>query len=449
MARKKPEAGSKSRRDVLVGAAASAALFGVPGLGGAAASPGAGLASARSPWLNDKGHLKIGLLWSLTGNLSVVERASRDVALFWIDRVNRDGGVAGLKIEPVVVDAKSDVKAYREGALHLINEEGVLAIFGGYTSASRRAVMPLIELNDGLLFYPAFYPGRECWQRIVCTGPIANQHSFDLVPFMCERFGNRVFFVGSNNVRSQESNRNVKMWLTAIGGRVVGESYIPVGHGDFALTFRDIQREGPDWIFSTVVGESDVLFRHAYAKAGFKPDQLPTASLSTSEIEVKIMGHDLGEGHYVSAPYFQSIESESNRRFIGAFLESSHGGSGVTHFTMEETYLSCLYFQKAVEKIVSEKGVEALSPSAVRNACGGLSLSGEESPEGAVQIDPRNFNSWLTPRIGRFRSDGQVEIVAERKEIVSPEPFYLYPSRGECRSDGLHLPHGYVVKSAS
>ena len=357
--------------------------------------------------------------------------------------------MAGLEVEPVVVDASSDVKAYREGALHLMTEEKVLAIFGGYTSASRRAVMPLVELNESLLFYPAFYPGRECWQRIVCTGPIANQHSFDLVPFMCARFGPRVFFVGSNNVRSQESNRNAKKWLSRIGGQVIGESYIPVGHGDFSQAFSKIERDSPDWIFSTVVGESDVLFRRAYARAGFKPDRLPTASLSTSEIEVKIMGHDLGEGHYVSAPYFQSIESACNRQFVSDFLASSYGTSGVTHFTMEETYLSFLYFQKAVENIVGDRGAAALNPTALRNACAGLSLTEEESPEGPVQIDPRNFNSWLMPRIGRFTSKGQVEIISQRKEMVAPEPFNIYPSRGECLADGLHLPHGYVVKSAS
>ena len=170
-----------SRRHVLSGALACAASLAMPGIASSNAAPR--LRSATG--LCERGRLKVGLLWSLTGNLSVIERASRDVALFWVDKVNRDGGVAGLKVEPIIVDAKSDIKAYREGALRLMNDEKVLALFGGYTSASRRAVMPLIELNRGLLFYPASYAGRECWQRIVCTGPVANQHSLDLIPFMC------------------------------------------------------------------------------------------------------------------------------------------------------------------------------------------------------------------------------------------------------------------------
>ena len=407
-------------------------------------------ASSEAPrWLSKAGALRIGLLWSLTGSLSLVEKASRDVALFWVEKVNRAGGVAGFKIEPVIVDAKSDIKAYREGALHLMTREKVLAIFGGYTSASRRAVMPLVELNRGLLFYPASYPGRECWQRIVCTGPVANQQLYDLVPFMCERYGNRVYFMGSNNVRSHESNRNVKNLLAQIGGEVAGESYIPIGHGEFAEAFAAIRANSPDWIFSTVVGKSDLLFRAAYAQSGFSPGRLPTASLTTSEIEVNAMGHALGEGHYVSAPYFQSLGSESNRRFVEEFLASDHGSSGVTHYQMEETYLSFLYFQKSVEEIVREQGLAALGPKAVRDRCAGMALSAEISPEGSVKIDPNNFNSWLTPRIGRFNGGGQVDIVFEREAPVPPLPFLLYPTRGRCLADGLHLPHGQVVKSAS
>jgi urea transport system substrate-binding protein len=144
--------------------------------------------------------IKVGLLWSLTGHLSVIEKPSRDVALFWIDETNRRGGVAGFQIEPVIIDARSDMKAYREGILRLLLDDKVLATFGGYTSASRRAVMPLVTLHEGLFYYPTCYEGRECWQHIICTGPIANQHSFDLMPFMVRRYGKRAFFIGSNYV---------------------------------------------------------------------------------------------------------------------------------------------------------------------------------------------------------------------------------------------------------
>lgn len=396
-----------SRRRFVSAAAASTMILGAPSIVRAAHSssvPG-GLSAEKS--------LRIGILWSLTGGLAYIERTMRDVALFWADEVNRAGGIAGLKVDPVIVDAKSDIKAYREGVTHLIHDERVLAVFGGYTSASRRAIMPLVESSKSLLFYPAPYPGRECWQHIVCTGPLANQQSSDLIPFMCSRFGTRVYFIGSSNVMSRESNQNARRWLSLEGGDVVGESYIPVGWGDFSDAFTKIRAAAPDWVFSTVVGESDVYFRQTYGAAGFAPDTLPTASLTTSEVEVSEAGSDVCAGHFISAPYFQSVSSDSNRQFVRRFLTSPFGGSGVTHFNMEAAYRAFLCFHKATDNIVETKGVSGLNSVSLRDACGGISLSSHEAPQGSVRIDPDNFNSWLTPRIGRFNPHGQVDILFE------------------------------------
>lgn len=393
--------------------------------------------------------IKVGLLWSLTGHLSVIEKPSRDVACFWIEEINRAGGVAGFQIEPVIIDARSDMKAYRQGMLRLMLEEKVLATFGGYTSASRRAVMPLVTLHDSLFYYPTCYEGRECWQNIICTGPIANQHSFDLIPFMTNRYGKRAFFIGSNYVWARESNRNARRWLSDSGGELVGERYVPLGYAEFSDIFDDIRRKEPDWIFSTVVGDSDLYFRLAYAKAGFSPDKLPTASLTTSEIEVKSLGSAYGEGHILCAPYFQSLKGEANRRFVDAFLASRFGESGVTHYNMEETYLAFLYFRKAVEALISQYGYSSLTPANLRLMSRGLSLSERESPEGEVSLDRDNLNSWLTPKIGIFNSYGQIDLLWQRDSNMQPLPYLLYPERGICKSDGLHLPDGTIVKAAS
>lgn len=427
-------------------------------LAGYAASQLAAPALARRAWADNilaEVHigagpkLKVGLLWSLTGHLSVIERPSRDVALFWIDEINRAGGVAGFQIEPVIIDAQSDMKSYRQGILSLMLEDKVLATFGGYTSASRRAVMPLVTIHDGLFYYPTCYEGRECWQNIICTGPIANQHSFDLIPFMVRHFGNRAFFIGSNYVWARESNRNASRWLADIGGELVGERYIPLGHGDFEDIFAQIRKHQPDWVFSTIVGDSDLYFRRAYVRAGFSPDKLPTASLTTSEIEVKSLGAAYGEGHILCAPYFQSLKSNANRRFVESFLDSPFGDSGVTHYNMEETYLALVYFKKAVERIVSTYGVSELTPRNVRLASKGLGLSADESPEGEVYLDSYNLNSWLTPKIGRFNGAGQIDLLWESADKMPPMPYLLYPERGTCMPDGLHLPDGRIVKAAS
>jgi urea transport system substrate-binding protein len=403
----------------------------------------------RSPWVTKHGTIKIGLLWSLTGHLSVIEKPSRDVGLFWVDEVNKNGGIAGFKIEPVVIDAKSDMKTYRQGIHDLMLKETVLATFGGYTSASRRAVMPLVTLNNGLFYYPTCYEGRECWQHIICTGPIANQHSYDLIPYMVNNFGPRAYFIGSNYVWPRESNRNAKQWLENVDGELVGESYMPLGLGDFDPIFKNVKKLQPDWIFSTVIGDSDLLLRKNYIKAGFSPEKLPTASLTTSEMEVKLMGAEYGEGHILSAPYFQSLENKTNHRFVSEFLNSQYGKSGVTHYNMEETYLTFLYFKKAIERVVKEEGESAISPMKLRQHSAGLELTDHESPEGTVRIHAQNFNSWLTPKIGRFDANGQVDLLFKQNQLIPPNPYVLYPQRGECVANGLHLPNGKLIKAAS
>ncbi len=402
-----------------------------------------------SPWVARGAPIKIGMLWSLTGHLAVIEKPSVDVGLFWVDRVNAAGGLAGMPVEAVVIDAKSDMKSYREGLRYLVHEANVLATFGGYTSASRRAVMPLVELSRSLFYYPTCYEGRECWQHIICTGPIANQHSRDLIPFMVRNYGPRAYFVGSNYVWPIESNRVAERWLQEVGGHIVGEAYMPLGLDRFGPILEDVKKQSPDWIFSTVIGDSDLYFRKQYIEAGFRPDRLPTASLTTSEMEVRIMGTEYGEGHILSAPYFQSLDNATNHRFVESFLASPFGESGVTHYNMEETYLAFLFFQSAVERLVEDVGVARLSPTEVRRYSAGLRLSAQESPEGEVMIDPDNYNTWLTPKIGVFNARGQVDLLYEQTKPLRPEPYVLYPARGVCRSDGLHLPSGKIVKAAS
>ncbi len=436
--------GVLARRELLAAAVGSLAAGAIVGSGRSMAAK-----TVASPWVARNEPIRIGMLWSLTGHLSVIEKPSVDVGLFWIDRINAAGGLAGTPVEPVVIDAKSDMKSYREGLHYLVHDVNVLATFGGYTSASRRAVMPLVELSRSLFYYPTCYEGRECWQHIICTGPIANQHSRDLIPFMVRNYGPRAYFVGSNYVWPRESNRVAKRWLQDAGGQIVGEAYMPLGLDRFGPILDDVKKQAPDWIFSTVIGDSDLYFRKHYIRAGFRPDRLPTASLTTSEMEVRIMGTEYGEGHILSAPYFQSLDNATNHRFVDSFLNSAFGESGVTHYNMEETYLAFLFFQRAVERLFEDIGIARISPAEVRRYSAGLRLSARESPEGEVMIDPDNFNTWLTPKIGIFNTRGQVDLLYEQKKPIRPEPYVLYPDRGVCRSDGLHLPSGKIVKAAS
>ncbi|MBB6467994.1 urea transport system substrate-binding protein [Aminobacter lissarensis] len=405
-------------------------------------------ASAAQPWIAKGGTIKVGVLFSQSGPLAVVENDSTQVVRFAIDEINANGGVAGLQIEPVVIDAKSDIKIYSEKISQLILRDRVISTFGGYTSASRRAVAPIVMARDHLFYYPTCYEGRECTQNIINTGPLANQHSQDLIPFMVENFGKKVYLVGSNYIWPKESNKNAKVWLEKVGGEVVGEEYVPLGGSEFAPIFNKIRQAKPDFIFSTVIGDSDVAMHKQFLEEGFKADKLPIASLTTGEIEVRAMGAEAGAGHFLSAPYFQALDNPTNHRFVENYLKSPYGGGGVTHYNMEETYLAVYAWKAGLEKALAQAGdIEAVTPRMIRDASGGIVLDDDISPEGKVWIDPDNFNIWLKPKIGQCQGDGQFKIIRAAAEHVAPDPMSIYPERGVCKADGLHAPDGTIQKN--
>ncbi len=429
-----------SRRSILKGSLAGAAAVAAPSLW--IPNP------AHAAWIDKNDKIKVGVLFSQTGNLAVVENDSTQVVLYAIDEINRNGGVMGQEVEPVVIDAKSDIKVYSEKISQLILRDRVIATFGGYTSASRRAVAPIVMARDHLFYYPTCYEGRECTQNIICTGPLANQHSKDLIPFMVENFGKKVYLIGSNYIWPKESNKNAKIWLERAGGEVVGEDYVPLGGSEFTPIFNKVRQTEPSFIFSTVVGDSDIALHKQFLQEGFKADKMPIASLTTGEIETRAMGAEAGAGHFLSAPYFQTLENPTNEAFVEGYLSSKYGGGGVTHYNMEETYLSVYVWKAGLEKAAANAGdVEEVTPRMIRDSSGSVELGDDISPEGLVWIDPDNFNIWLKPKIGQCQSDGQFKVVKAAPEHVAPDPFSIYPERGVCKADGLLTPDGGIRKN--
>lgn len=427
-----------NRRNLLKKGAAGTALLAMPNV----------IPSAlhAAPWIKKNKTIKVGVLFSTTGGLAVIENDSTQVTLYAIDEINAAGGVAGMEVEPVVVDAKSDIKVYSEKISQLILRDRVVATFGGYTSASRRAVAPIIMKRDHLFYYPTCYEGRECTQNIVCTGPLANQHSFDLIPFMVKEFGPKVYLIGSNYIWPKESNKNAKEWLRRVGGEVVGEDYIPLGGSEFTPVFNKVRQQKPDFIFSTVVGDSDIAMHKQFLQEGFKSDKMPIAALTTGEIEIRAMGAEAGAGHFLSAPYFQTLQNPTNERFVDGYLSSKYGGGGVTHYNMEETYLSVYAFKYGVEKALAQSGdIEEITPRMIRDVTVGIEIPDEISPEGRVFFD-ETMHVHLKPKIGICGSDGQFTVVKAADEHVAPDPMSIYPERGVCKFDGLHAPDGTVTQ---
>ncbi len=391
--------------------------------------------------------IKVGVLFSLTGELAVPEADSTYVLQYAFDNINKAGGINGQMVEPVIVDAKSDFNVYSQRMKELILRDKVLAVFGCYTSASRKAVLPTVIQFDSLLYYPTCYEGAECVQNDICTGPLPNQHSRDLIPFMVKNFGKKVFFVGSNYVWPKESNKDAKVWLKNCGGELVGEEYVPLGGSEFTPVLNKIRQANPDFIFSTIVGSSTIAFYKQYKQAGFSADKMPIASLTTGEIETRAMGAEFGAGHFLSAPYFMALDNPTNHKFVDGFLSSKYNHSGVTHYNMEETYNSAYVFKAGLEKAIAQYGVDGVTSQNLRNASAGVTLDETISPEGKIWIDDQNFNTWLTPKIGQCQADGSFKIVAQSPSQIHPDPYFIYPDLGVCTASGLKAPDGTIRKS--
>lgn len=200
-------------------------------------------------------------------------------------------------------------------------QEKVNTIFGCYMSSSRKAVLPVVEKWNKLLFYPTLYEGFEFSANIIYTGAAPNQNSVQLADFMTSSFGARVYLIGSDYIYPYESNRIMReLVLQHPEGEILGERYLPLmaTEVDYRAVMEDVRNKRPDFIFSTVVGDSTAQLYRAYADAGFNPKEIPIASLTTSEAEIAQMGFDVAAGHFTSAPYFQSIQSVANQRCLAS-----------------------------------------------------------------------------------------------------------------------------------
>jgi branched-chain amino acid transport system substrate-binding protein len=372
----------------------------------------------------DDGPIRVGVLFSETGVTSTIGHSQLQGTLLAIDEVNAAGGVEGREIVPVICDAQSNPARYALLAEQLITDEKVNVIFGCYMSSSRKAVLPVIEKWNKLLFYPTLYEGFEFSNNIIYTGAAPNQNSVQLAEFMTANFGGRVYLIGSNYIYPYESNRIMADLVSQRpGSKKLAERYVPLdaGMADFDAIMQDIRLQRPDFIFSTVVGDSTASLYRAYAEAGFDPEVMPIASLTTSEAEISQMGWSVAAGHYTSAPYFQSIDSDSNRDCL-ARLRRRFGSACVPNLCWEAAYFQMHMFANAMRESGSDE-IAAIMPQ--------LLGSEFEAPQGRVRIDPSNHHTCLYPRIGRAEETGQFKIVREARRPVHPDPYLVTHSLGD------------------
>lgn len=369
--------------------------------------------------------VRIGVLFSKTGDISTIETSLLMGTQFAVDKINQAGGIGGRELEVIYYNPESSPGQYRVLAEQLISRDKINVIFGCYLSSTRKAVLPIVEKWNKLLFYPTLYEGFECSSNVIYTGAAPNQNSLQLAEFMTFNYGPRVYLVGSDYIYPYESNRIMGNLVQQFpGGGKVGERYVPLGAGydHFAEIITDIKRVKPDFIFSTVVGNSTKHLYQAYADAGLNPRIMPIASLTTLESEVTQMGHDIADGHITSAPYFQSIDTQNNHTCLEEFRRL-YGTDICPNAGWEAAYFQVHLFAQAMT-LAGSDSIDELMPY--------LLGSEFDAPQGRVRIDPTNHHTCLYPRIGVFDADdGQFTIIRQATRAVTPDPYLISHSLGE------------------
>ena len=358
--------------------------------------------------------IKVGLLHSLSGTMSISETTVRDAELMAIDEINAAGGVMGKQLVPVVEDGASDWPTFAEKARKLLQEDQVAVIFGCWTSASRKAVLPVVEENNGLLFYPVQYEGLEQSPNIVYTGATTNQQIVPAVDYLLGEGKTRFYLLGSDYVFPRTSNTIIKAQLEAAGAETVGEEYLPLGGTDFTSILLNIQQAAPDVIFNTLNGDSNVAFFKQFTDAGYTAETLPVLSVSIAEEEVGGIGIDNIVGQLTAWNYYQTVDTPENTTFVEAF-KAKYGENRVTSDPMEAGYFGVYLWKAAVEKA----GSTAVDDVRAAIQSGEISYA---APEGLVSLDGVTQHTVKPVRIGVIREDGLIDTLSATEPVV-PDPY--------------------------
>lgn len=359
--------------------------------------------------------IKVGILHSLSGTMAISEKSVVDAEQLAIKEINAAGGVLGKKIEAIVEDGASNWDTFKEKATKLIDQDKVSTVFGCWTSASRKNVLPVFENKDHMLWYPVQYEGQECSKNIFYTGAAPNQQIEPAVEWLLKEKGKKFFLVGSDYVFPRTANTIIKAQLEAKGGETVGEDYLPLGNTEVTPIISKIKAALPDGgvIFNTLNGDSNVAFFKQMQGAGLGPDKYPVMSVSVAEEEVKAIGVEFLKGHYASWNYFQSVDTPANKKFVEAF-KKEYGADRVTNDPMEASYIMVYLWKQAVEKAGTFEDLEK-----VRMAAYGQTF---DAPEGMVTMNKNHHLSKFV-RIGEIAEDGQFKIVSESPQAVEPLPW--------------------------
>lgn len=356
----------------------------------------------------------VGQLHSATGTMAISETGSIQAEQLAIDQINAMGGVLGRKIEVIKEDGASDWPTFAEKAKKLLVNDKVGTVFGCWTSASRKAVLPVFEKENGMLYYPTFYEGLEQSKNVIYTGQEATQQILAGLDWIVKEKKAKTFYlIGSDYIWPRTSNKIARKHIeNVIGGTVVGEEYYALGHTQFGSLINKIKLKKPDVVYAIIVGGSNVSFYKQLKAAGITSDKQTLLTISVTEDEVLGIGGENLTGFYSAMKYFQSLDNENNTAFVKAFKEK-YGEKSVIGDVTQAGYLGPWLWKAACEKAGSfdiDK-IAAASPD----------IELKTAPEGYVKIHP-NHHLWSKLRIGQWGLDGQAKVLYE-SGLIEPDPF--------------------------
>jgi len=384
----------------------------------------AALATIATLGLSAAETVKVGILHSLSGTMAISETSCKDASVMAIDEINAAGGVMGSKLEAVIVDPASDWPLFAEKAKELLLTKKCAAVFGCWTSVSRKHVLPVFEENNGLLFYPVQYEGEEQSLNVFYTAASPNQQLVPAAEYMMEQGAKKFYLLGTDYVFPRTANKVLKAFLKSKGvpDANVMEEYTPFGHKDYqtiVAKLKEFSKGGGACVLSTINGDSNVPFYKEFSNQGLTAGDCPIMAFSVAEDELRAMEIPPLAGHLAAWNYFQSIDTPENKKFIDAF-KAKYGKDRVTDDPIEAAYYGVYVWKAAVEK------AKSFDVDKVRAAVYGMEF---DAPGGKKKMDEKNQHTYKPVYIGEIMKDGQFKIVWKSKGLVKPDSYssYLWP----------------------
>lgn len=367
--------------------------------------------------------IKIGVLHSLSGTMAISETTLKDTVQMLVDEQNKKGGVLGKKIEAVVVDPASNWPLFAEKARELISKDKVSAIFGCWTSVSRKSVLPVVEELNGILFYPVQYEGEESSKNVFYTGAAPNQQAIPAVDYLLKQGVKRWALVGTDYVYPRTANKILEAYLKSKGFKDedIMISYTPFGHSDWQSIVSDIKKFGTAGkktaVVSTINGDANVPFYKELSNQGISAKDIPVVAFSVGEEELSGIDTKPLVGHLAVWNYFESVDSDANDDFIEEWHKYTGDEKRVTNDPMEATYIGFNMWVKAVEKAGTTES------NAVQDALIGVTVP---NLSGSYATMMPNHHITKPVLIGEIQEDGQFQVVDETPTTVVADEWSDY-----------------------